>query len=68
MGKRYLRLFIGALLVLSGGTWFFQGLGVIRGDSFMVDNPAWIVIGLITALAGAAILAWPRLRGSRQEP
>lgn len=52
------------VLVLMGGVWFFQGIGLI-GGSFMTDNPTWVAIGAVVAIAGVALM-WPR-RASRQD-
>ena len=52
------RRVVGVVLVLMGGVWFFQGIGVI-GGSFMTDNSTWVLIGAVVALAGAALIFWP---------
>ena len=53
------------VLVLVGLVWIGQGLGMLRGSSFMVDDVRWAVIGGLFAAAGLA-LAWRRRRrGSR---
>jgi hypothetical protein len=57
-----LRRVIGVVLVLVGGVWFFQGIGVI-GGSFMTDNSVWVAIGAVVAIVGF-VLIWPR-RASR---
>lgn len=49
------------MLVLTGGIWFFQGIGVI-GGSFMTDSGTWVVIGALVAIAGAALVVWPGRR------
>jgi hypothetical protein len=54
------RRIVGAVLLLTGGVWFFQGIGVIRGRSFMTDNATWVLIGAVVALAGAALIFWPK--------
>jgi hypothetical protein len=51
------RKIIGIVLLLMGGVWFFQGIGVI-GGSFMTDSPTWVVIGAVTAIAGGALILW----------
>jgi hypothetical protein len=53
---------LGIVLVLAGAVWTAQGLGVPIGDSFMISDRAWVIIGLITALAGAAAIGWARQR------
>lgn len=48
-------------LAVIGLVWIGQGLGVLRGSSFMVDDARWAVAGL-AMLAGGAILAVLTLR------
>lgn len=54
------RRIIGAVLVLLGGVWFFQGIGVIVSESFMTNSSTWVLIGAVVAIAGLALIAWPR--------
>jgi hypothetical protein len=51
-------------LVAIGLVWMGQGLGLLRGSSFMVDDTRWAVAGAILAGAGAilAIIAARRRR------
>jgi hypothetical protein len=56
-----LRWIAGVLLVLIGGVWTLQGLGVI-GGSFMTGSTTWLVIGLVLVVAGIAIIARGRAR------
>ena len=37
------RWIIAAILVLVGVVWIGQGLGILRGSSFMVDDMRWAV-------------------------
>ena len=37
------RLITGVLLALVGAVWIGQGLGLLRGSSFMVDDIRWAV-------------------------
>ena len=46
---------VGVVLVLVGGLWALQGLGVI-GGSVMTGSTAWLVIGVVTVLVGLAVL------------
>ena len=46
---------LGAVLVLIGVVWIFQGIGVLPG-SFMTGQTKWAVIGSITAVVGIAML------------
>ncbi len=50
---------IGSLLILSGVVWFFQGIGVIPG-SFMTGEDFWAVAGILTAIAGVALVRYWR--------
>ena len=63
---RIARRFIGALLVITGGIWFFQGIGVIHG-SFMTGQTTWTVIGIAVAIVGLALAGIPG-RARRPKP
>jgi hypothetical protein len=52
---------IGVVLVLVGGLWTLQGLGLV-GGSFMTGSAAWLVIGLVTVVMGVALLVPRRSR------
>ena len=52
---RILSNVIGALLLLSGGVWFLQGINVIPG-SFMTGQTKWATYGALTLIAGIALL------------
>ncbi|HKS47898.1 MAG TPA: hypothetical protein VJT49_22855 [Amycolatopsis sp.] len=54
--KTWLPLVGGALLVLVGAVWTFQGAGVLPG-SFMSGQKLWFLIGLLAAIAGFVLLA-----------
>jgi len=54
------RLVVGVILVLVGGVWFGQGIGVIHG-SFMTGEVLWAVIGVIAVFFGVSLL-----RGTRR--
>jgi hypothetical protein len=45
----------GVLLLLIGGLWTLQGLGVV-GGSFMTGSKLWLVIGLVLVAAAVALL------------
>jgi hypothetical protein len=53
-------LVLGVVLLLAGAVWTAQGLGVRIGRSFMIGDRAWMIYGLLTALAGALAIAWAR--------
>ena len=60
------RLITAASLVLVGGIWIGQGLGLLRGSSFMVDDTRWAVTGLVVVAFGLA-LALSAWRAGRPE-
>lgn len=47
----------GVVLIATGLVWIGQGTGLIRGESFMVDDPIWAVIGLVGVVFGIAFIA-----------
>ena len=50
-------------MALAGAVWTLQGLGILTaGDSFMIGDPAWVVIGAVFVATGGAIAvrAWRR--------
>lgn len=49
------RMILAMALVAVGLVWVGQGLGVLRGSSFMVDDQRWAVIGAVALVLGAAI-------------
>ena len=61
------RLITGVLLVLVGAVWIAQGLGFLRGSSFMVDDVRWAAAG-VAAVAFGLVLAVTAWRSSRMRP
>ena len=55
------RWIIAAGLAAVGLVWIGQGLGILRGSSFMVDDLRWAIAGAL-CLAGGILLAWSALR------
>jgi len=51
---RWVLVIVGGLMVLMGGVWALQGVGVLPG-SFMTGQTFWAVVGLLTFVAGAAL-------------
>jgi len=51
----WIRRAIAVVLLVVGGVWFFQGVGVIEG-SFMTGEAVWAVIGVVCVVAGLALL------------
>ena len=52
---RYVLLIIGGLMVLVGGVWLLQGIGILPG-SFMTGQPFWAVMGAILLAVGALLV------------
>jgi hypothetical protein len=50
------------LLALVGLVWIGQGLGLLRGSSFMVDDIRWAVAGLVALVLGGILAASGRRR------
>ena len=62
---RYVLLIAGGLMILSGGIWLLQGIGILPG-SFMTGQMFWAVMGAVfLAVGGLVILAGFRLNGRR---
>jgi hypothetical protein len=49
------RVITATLLVAVGLVWIGQGLGLLRGSSFMVGDVRWAAAGLVSVALGAAI-------------
>ncbi len=58
------RMITAASLVVLGLIWMGQGLGLLRGSSFMIDEPFWAALGAVCVVAGVllALSAWRRSR------
>lgn len=59
------RLLIAIACVAVGLVWVGQGLGLLRGSSFMVDDVRWAFGGAILLLIGAGLgvsVWWARRR------
>ncbi|HET8784261.1 MAG TPA: hypothetical protein VFM38_01400 [Candidatus Limnocylindrales bacterium] len=56
------RLTAGVLLALVGLVWIGQGLGLLRGSSFMVDDIRWAVAGVVAVVVGVALVVSARRR------
>jgi hypothetical protein len=54
------RWIVAAVLAVTGLVWIGQGLGVVRGSSFMVDDPRWAIAGAMF-LVGGALVGWTAL-------
>jgi hypothetical protein len=58
---RALLLALGIVLVIAGGLWTLQGLGIVMwpAQSFMLADRQWAVWGAITIAVGLALI-WSR--------
>jgi hypothetical protein len=58
------RLITAVSLVALGLVWVGQGLGLLRGSSFMVDDLRWSAAGAAVVVAGTvlALSAWRQSR------
>ena len=61
--RKFLPVVLGALMVVVGAVWTFQGLGYLEGSP-MSGVDTWAIIGPIVAGLGVA-LAYVGLRGAR---
>lgn len=48
-------LVLGIIALLTGGVWILQGTGALPG-SFMTGQRMWLVIGLVVAAVGVALV------------
>ena len=60
---RALGIALGAVLVVTGAVWTFQGLGYLEGSP-MTGETMWAIIGPMVAGLGVA-LVWAAFRGRR---
>jgi hypothetical protein len=51
--------------MLLGLVWIGQGLGLLRGSSFMVDDIRWSLAGLACVAVGLVIVGRWRIVGRR---
>lgn len=61
---RLIAQILGVALVLSGGLWALQGLGLVMwpAESFMLADRSWALYGTLTVVVGIALFWW----GSRR--
>ena len=55
---------LGVALVLAGGLWGLQGLGIVMwpAESFMLAHREWALYGSITVMIGLLLIWLPRRR------
>jgi hypothetical protein len=58
------RVLLAVALVAVGLVWIGQGTGLVRGSSFMVDDPRWAAAGVIATLIGL-VVGWSALSARR---
>ena len=51
---KWVSIILGGLMIVMGGTWLLQGVGILPG-SFMTGQTFWAVVGAIVLVAGAAL-------------
>ena len=57
------RWIVAAVLAAVGLVWIGQGLGLLRGSSFMVDDVRWAIAGVVLlVVAGVMVIAAFRRR------
>jgi hypothetical protein len=60
---RYVLLILGGLMILMGGVWLLQGIGILPG-SFMTGQMFWAAMGaVLLAVGGLLVLVGFRLGG-----
>ena len=52
----------GAVIVATGGVWMAQGSGLLQGNSPMVGDSIWILLGAVAVVVGLGLM-WVGLRG-----
>ncbi len=52
---------IGILLILTGGTFFLQGINVIPG-SYMTGDPQWAINGGVMIVFALGLMFWANRR------
>jgi hypothetical protein len=59
---RNILMVLGILMVLMGGLWTGQGLGLIMwpASSFMLAQGQWAIIGSVVVLAGLGLIWFAR--------
>ena len=60
---RWVQMIVGGLMVVLGGTWLLQGVGILPG-SFMTGQAFWAVVGALVLVVGAVLCYLAARRGS----
>ena len=56
---------LAGVLIVTGAIFVGQGLGILRGSSFMVGDARWAVIGAVLFGVGV-VVAWRATRHRRE--
>ena len=64
---RLLAQVLGVALMLAGGLWTLQGLGLVMwpAESFMLAQPQWALYGALTVAIGVGLFWWGSRRSRR---
>ena len=60
---RWIPVVVGIVLILLGGLWMLQGVGIL-GGSVMTGQTFWAIVGLILLIGGIVLCAF----GLRRRP
>ena len=60
---RWIPMVVGIVLILLGGLWLLQGVGIL-GGSVMTGQTFWAIVGLILLIGGIALCVF----GLRRRP
>ena len=62
---RWVLIVLGGLMVIMGGTWLLQGVGILPG-SFLTGQTFWAVVGALVLVAGAVLCYFGARSGPRR--
>lgn len=52
---------VGIILLLSGGTFFLQGINILPG-SYMTGDPRWAINGGVIIVSALGLMVWANRR------
>jgi protein-S-isoprenylcysteine O-methyltransferase Ste14 len=55
---------VGIVLLVVGAVWILQGANVLTGSA-MSGRGQWLIVGILLAVVGVALLWWNRRAGRR---
>ncbi len=61
---RFVLMVVGVALMLSGGLWALQGMGLVMwpAESFMLAERQWALYGALTFVVGLLLFGWSARR------